>query len=69
MQNITSDMTLNDVLELDPSAARILMAYGMHCLGCPHSRAETLEEAADVHGIELQEMLDKLNDNLKAKAI
>ncbi|NLU31471.1 MAG: DUF1858 domain-containing protein, partial [Clostridiaceae bacterium] len=46
----------------NPNAARILMTMGMGCVSCPASQAETLEEAAEVHGIDLETMLSELNN-------
>lgn len=59
---IKKTMTLDEVLNLNPNAASILMGFGMHCLGCPCSRAETLEEASTVHGFDVQLLIDKLNE-------
>ena len=56
------DITIGELLEKAPEKAEILMAAGMHCLGCPASQAETLEEACDVHGIDVDELLEKIND-------
>ena len=44
-----------------PEKAEILLSIGMHCLGCPASQAETIEEACDVHGVNVDELLEKLN--------
>lgn len=54
------DMLLGDALKLSPKAAPIFMGFGMHCLGCPASQMESIEEAAMVHGINLDELLEKL---------
>lgn len=53
--------TIGEILEVAPEKAEILLEIGMHCLGCPASQAETLEEACDVHGIDVEELLEKLN--------
>ena len=53
--------TIGELLEMAPEKADILLEAGMHCLGCPASQAETIEEACDVHGINVQELLEKLN--------
>ena len=53
--------TIGSLLETNPEKAEILINAGMHCLGCPASQAEKLEEASDVHGIEEEELLEKLN--------
>ena len=52
MAQITKDMTIGQILAVDFDVAPILMSMGMHCLGCPASQGETLEEAAAVHGID-----------------
>lgn len=52
---------IGDLLEQFPDKADILLEAGMHCLGCPASQAETLEEACDVHGIDVEELVKKLN--------
>lgn len=55
------DIKIGELLEKAPEKAEILMEAGMHCLGCPASQAETLEEACEVHGIDVEELLEKLN--------
>lgn len=52
---------IGDLLEQNPEKADILLEAGMHCLGCPASQAETLEEACMVHGIDVDELVEKLN--------
>jgi len=52
---------IGELLEIAPEKAEILLEVGMHCLGCPESQAETLEEACAVHGIDVDELLKKLN--------
>lgn len=52
---------IGELLEMAPEKAEILMEAGMHCLGCPASQAETLEEACEVHGIDVEELLNKIN--------
>ena len=61
MATITKEMTIGEILRTKPEIAPILMNAGMHCLGCPASQAETLEEACMVHGIDVEEVLEKLN--------
>ena len=58
---IEKDMTIGELLENAPEKADILLEAGMHCLGCPASQAETIEEACMVHGIDVEEVLQKLN--------
>ena len=58
---ITKDMTIGEVIKIKADAAEILMNFGMGCVGCPSAQAETVEEAAYVHGINLEELLEALN--------
>ena len=58
---IKKTMKIGELLEKYPEKAEILLNAGMHCLGCPASREETLEEACDVHGIEVEELIQELN--------
>lgn len=62
MAKVTKDMLIGQLLQVDANIAPILMRAGMHCLGCPSSQMETIEQAAMVHGIEPQELVDRLND-------
>ena len=55
------DTRIGELLEVAPEKADILLEIGMHCLGCPASQMETLEEACAVHGIDVNEILEKLN--------
>ena len=59
---ITKDMTIGEIVRADMSKAEILMNFGMGCVGCPSAQAETLEEAAEVHGINLDELVKALNE-------
>ena len=58
---IKKDMTIGELLEKAPEKAEILLNAGMHCLGCPASQAETIEEACEVHGIDADEIIKELN--------
>jgi hydrid cluster protein-associated redox disulfide domain len=58
---IDKNTKIGDLLEMAPEKADILLQAGMHCLGCPASQAETLEEACDVHGIDVEELVKELN--------
>ena len=58
---ITKDMLIFEIIESKPEAIQILTEAGMHCIGCPASAGETLEEACEVHGIDVEEVLAKLN--------
>ena len=66
MAKITKDMTIGEILRLNSGLAVVLMSGGMHCVGCPSSQMETLEETAMVHGIELDLLLTRLNAFLEA---
>lgn len=61
---ITKDTIIGDILDIAPETASLFMAIGMHCLGCPASRGETVEEACMVHGIEVEELLEELNKQI-----
>ena len=67
MAKVTKDMLIGQLINLDPNIAPILMRAGMHCLGCPSSQMESLEEAAMVHGLDAQVLEDQINDYLAAK--
>ena len=58
---IDKDTTIGEILEQAPEKADILLEIGMHCLGCPASQMETLEEACSVHGIDVEEVVKKIN--------
>ena len=66
MKEVTKDMYIGEVLQVDPGLAGILMEAGMHCLGCPSSQMESVEEAAMVHGFDADEIVKKLNAYLKS---
>ena len=59
--NFNKDTRIGELLEVAPEKAEILLAAGMHCLGCPAAQAETLEEACAVHGISVDELVKNLN--------
>ena len=67
MAKISKDMIIHDILQVDPNLAGVLMASGMHCIGCPSSQMETIEEAAMVHGLNPDELEASLNEYLAAK--
>lgn len=60
--NITKEMTMGELLNIDRGVAVVLMNAGMHCIGCPSSIGESLEEACMVHGIEVDELLKNINE-------
>ena len=61
MVNITKDTIIGDILDIAPQTAPIFFSIGMHCLGCPSSRGETVEEACEVHGVDCEELLELIN--------
>ena len=64
---ITKDMTIGEILRINEGLAPVLMAGGMHCVGCPSSQMETIEEAAMVHGIEPDALVNEINAFLEKK--
>lgn len=60
MAGITKEMTIGEILRTNPDVASILMEAGMHCLGCPSAQGESLEEAAMVHGKDINDLMSKI---------
>ncbi|MBU5592345.1 DUF1858 domain-containing protein [Clostridium sp. MSJ-4] len=58
---ISKDMTIGEIVRQYPETIEVLMSFGMGCVGCPASQMETLEEAAMVHGFDVEELLNALN--------
>ena len=58
---INKDMTIGEIIRMKEGAAEILMSFGMGCVGCPSAQAETLAEAALVHGLDIEKLLAALN--------
>jgi hybrid cluster-associated redox disulfide protein len=58
---INRDTKIGEILEIAPDKANVLLEIGMHCLGCPSAAGETIEEACAVHGVDVDEVLKKLN--------
>ena len=67
MINITKDTIIGDILDVAPQTAPIFLSIGMHCLGCPSSRGETVEEACMVHGLNADEVMANIQEYLNAK--
>lgn len=65
MATVTKDMIIADIITINPNLVGILMASGMHCVGCPSAQGESLEQAAIVHGINPDELVNSLNDYLE----
>ena len=63
MAKITEDMIIGEVLDMAPQLAPLFMEIGMHCLGCPASRGESLEEACAVHGVDCDQLVNRLNEH------
>jgi hybrid cluster-associated redox disulfide protein len=66
MAQITKDSLIGDVLDLDMGTAQYFLDMGMHCLGCPASRGESIEDACMVHGTDCDELVSLLNEYLDA---
>ena len=62
MIEIKKDTIIGDILDIAPQTARVFLAIGMHCLGCPSSRGETVEEACAVHGVDVDKLLAIVNE-------
>ena len=58
---VTKDMLVGEIVQKGEQYAEVLLSAGMHCLGCPASAGESLEEACDVHGINVDEVIEQLN--------
>ena len=67
VKKVTRETIIGDILDMDQTTAPYFMEIGMHCLGCPASRGETIEEACEVHGVDCDELIGKLNEHLAAK--
>lgn len=64
---VTKEMSIGEVLRIDRGCAPIFMSFGMHCLGCPHATAESLEAACAAHGADVNELVKSLNEYLDSK--
>lgn len=67
MAAITKDTIIGDILDMDSTTAPFFFEMGMHCLGCPSARGETLEQACMVHGVDADELVKKINDHMAGK--
>ena len=67
LKEVTKDMTIGDILDADRETVPFFLEMGMHCLGCPASRGETLEQACEVHGVNAYELVAKINAFLQSK--
>ena len=64
---VTKDSLIGDILDFDVNTAQFFFEIGMHCLGCPHSRGESIAEACAVHGTDADALVKKINEYLAAK--
>ncbi|BCJ96726.1 disulfide oxidoreductase [Anaerocolumna cellulosilytica] len=67
MAQVSKDMTIGEIINVDQGVVSILLASGMHCIGCPSSQGESLEEAAMVHGMDADVLLSTINEYLQNK--
>lgn len=63
--NVTKDSIIGDILNENPSTAKLFLEIGMHCLGCPASRNETIEQACAVHSVDPDALIAKINNHLE----
>lgn len=67
MAQVSKDITIAEAISIDQGIIQILMANGMHCVGCPSSQTETLEEAAFVHGMDIEKLMNSIQEYLATK--
>ena len=67
MKKITKETIIGDILDFAPETAPLFLEIGMHCLGSPSSRGESVEMACEVHGVDADELVEKLNAAIAAK--
>ena len=68
MAKVTKETMIGELLNIDQNITPMLLGIGMHCLGCPSSQMETIEEAAMVHGIDADDLVEEINTFLDSKA-
>ncbi len=66
-RKVTKETMIGELLQIDTEIAPILFGIGMHCLGCPASQMETIEEAASVHGVDADDLVEEINSFLESK--
>ena len=64
---VTKESIIGDVLDFDVDTARFFFEIGMHCLGCPSARGESIADACEVHGTDADELVEKINKYLASK--
>jgi len=67
MTQVTKDMTIMQVLQMDREVASVFMSFGLHCLGCPGATMESIEDAGRVHGINVDDLINELNKFFASK--
>ena len=67
MNKVTKESNIGDILDMDRGTANFFIDMGMHCLGCPASRGETIEQACEVHSVDPDELVEKINAYLASK--
>ncbi len=67
MKSITKDTIIGDILDADRECGKFFLEIGMHCLGCPSARGESVEMACAVHGVDADELIAKINNYLASK--
>lgn len=66
-RKVTKETMIGELLQIDADIAPILFGIGMHCLGCPASQMETIEEAASVHGVDADDLVEEINSFLESQ--
>ena len=64
---VTKDTRIGEILDMDMGTAEFFLGMGMHCLGCPASRGESIEQACEVHGVNVDEFVEKINAYMSNK--
>lgn len=67
MEKVTRKTIIGDILDFDRETGKFFLEIGMHCLGCPSARGESIEDACAVHGTDADELVEKINDYLASK--
>lgn len=65
MSKITRDSLIGDILDAYPDTAQFFLGMGMHCLGCPSARGESVAQACAVHGVDVEELVKAINESIK----
>ena len=61
MNTVNKGMLIGDVLDMEPDTVEFFLGMGMHCLGCPSSRGESIEQACEVHGVDADKLISDIN--------